>query len=214
MPAERKEQDRARFLSLWKKIAPLSDGEEVYRSLVSRYEDNSRKYHNLKHIQNCLDELSSVRELCKDADGVEIALWFHDSVYDTDFSNNEEKSADFAFEQLIKGGSDIKFAQKVKELILATKHNQKQTDIDFQFIVDIDLASLAIPFDEFTENTKLIGLEYGKIPPEKFKQGRVIFLKNMLSSVRERIYFSQYFFDKYEQKARENLTKSIEMLSK
>jgi len=212
--ADRKEQDRARFLSLWKRIAPDSDPESIYQILVSAYEDDSRKYHNLKHIQNCLDELSSVRQLCEDADAVETALWFHDVVYDTDFSDNEEKSADFAFEQLINGGADIKFAQKVKDLILATKHNKKQTVIDFQLTVDIDLTSLAIPFDEFTRNTDLIGLEYGKIPPEKFKQGRVIFLKNMLPPVRERIYFSQYFFDKYETKARENLKKSIEMLSK
>ena len=74
-------------------IAPHAD---IYARLAATYREPHRHYHTAAHISACLDELDGARELASFPFEVEAALWFHDAVYDTRASDNEERSAQWA----------------------------------------------------------------------------------------------------------------------
>ena len=49
--------------------------------------------HTLQHISECLSHFEQVQDLLEDARAVELALWFHDAVYNPKASDNEACSA-------------------------------------------------------------------------------------------------------------------------
>src|SRR3954465_15774143 len=73
---------------------------ETYEALVAAYSQKHRRYHTTAHIEYCLSEFDKARALANEPAEVEIALWFHDAIYDPYASGNEEKSADWACEFL------------------------------------------------------------------------------------------------------------------
>ena len=62
--------------------------------------------------------------------------------------------------------------ERVRQLILLTRHDRPPDSEDGKLIVDIDLASLAVPPGEFDHNTQLIRQEYPHVSEDKFRQGR------------------------------------------
>ena len=63
-------------------VAGVGHADLAFRLLENAYSAPERYYHNVKHIADCLRELSPVRDSCHDAAAVEAALLFHDYVYD------------------------------------------------------------------------------------------------------------------------------------
>ena len=55
-----------------------------------------RAYHTLRHIEACLAWMRDAPLEDDDRIAAEFAIWFHDAVYDTRASDNEERSADLA----------------------------------------------------------------------------------------------------------------------
>ena len=65
--------------------------------LTAAYSAPNRHYHNLAHIQDCLDQLARVDGLSASERAIlEAAIWWHDVVYDPARSDNEELSAQLA----------------------------------------------------------------------------------------------------------------------
>lgn len=93
-------QSKQRRLALWKYIRVQGDAEGVYADLVARYTKPHRAYHTPAHIEHCLEELKQVRHLVANPDAVEMALWYHDAIYDTRAKDNKEKSAKLALATL------------------------------------------------------------------------------------------------------------------
>jgi predicted metal-dependent HD superfamily phosphohydrolase len=177
-----------------------------------RYMERHRYYHNKTHLSQCLQELRGVSRLCADFDLVEMAIYFHDAIYDTHAHDNEERSADLFAQvaQTLEMGPEV--IEKGRRLILATKHQHEPVDIDEQIIVDIDLAILGQPWERFEEYEKQIRQEYEWVPEETFRSVRAGILKGFLE--REHIYATPEFRARYEARARENLNRSIMRLSK
>jgi predicted metal-dependent HD superfamily phosphohydrolase len=66
-------------------------------ALSAAYTAPARHYHNLKHIEDCLGALASVDNLSAvEREILEQAIWWHDVVYDSTRSDNEELSARLA----------------------------------------------------------------------------------------------------------------------
>lgn len=61
--------------------------------LVARWLEPHRHYHDVRHLAQCLTALGQLG--CRDG-VVELAAWFHDSVYDGVPGDDEERSAAFA----------------------------------------------------------------------------------------------------------------------
>jgi predicted metal-dependent HD superfamily phosphohydrolase len=53
-----------------------------YQRLTDAYAEPQRHYHNQQHIAECLAEFDQARHLAQQPTAVELALWFHDAVYD------------------------------------------------------------------------------------------------------------------------------------
>lgn len=180
---------------------------EVFQQLIAAYTSRDRHYHDLRHIADCLREFDSVKHLAHDPHAIEVAIWFHDVVYDGARQDNEERSAEIADEALQRLGASTALRRDVEALILFTRHDRDPDTSDGKLIVDIDLASLGRSAEVFDANGRAIRQEYANVPEEDFRKGRASLLGMFLS--RPRIYMTDEFFNRYEQQARQNLQRSL-----
>ena len=185
--------------------------------IISSYDRPERAYHNLTHLQECLEEFDRVRPLIMNPSAVELALWYHDIVYDTHprFTGwNEAASAGVAYDHLSDLGLAGDFICKVQHLILVTRHDRlyPDSDRDSQFIADIDLSIFGKSQARVDQYERGIRKEYDWVKdPEVFKQRRREILKMFLA--RGKIYQTAYFQKLYEEAARANLGRLIAGLS-
>jgi predicted metal-dependent HD superfamily phosphohydrolase len=191
------------WVELWGRIGAVGDPLPVYQSLVKRYAEPHRAYHNLGHVQDCLQEFENARSLATDADAVEVAIWFHDAVYDPKAKDNEELSAQLA-EYLFQAADLLEaFTEKVTRLILATKHDAPPENKDAALLIDIDLSILGQPREKFAEYEAAIRQEYAWADSAEFAAGRCRLLREFLK--RPSIYQTDFFRAKYEETARKNV---------
>lgn len=196
--------------ALWQRLGAQGQASVVYNDLALRYSEPHRVYHTLQHIGHCLDELGQVRHLASNPDAVELALWYHDAVYDTKTKDSEERSAALAVEMVRNASLSKVFGQSVANLIMATKHSGDLSDPDVQLLVDIDLSTLGQSEDKFDEYEQQVRKEYEWVPKDAFVFGRSAILKSFLD--RKNIYATQFFCDKYETQARKNINNSLNHL--
>ena len=181
--------------------------DDIYRELVSAYTGPDRHYHDIRHIADCLREFDGVRHLAHNPDALQVAIWFHDVVYDGRRMDNEEQSAEVAADALQRLGASDAFIEQVQQLILFTRHNTEPDTPDGKLMVDIDLTSLALAPDRFDENSRSIRSEYLHVPDETFVRNRNDMLGGLLK--RPRIYYTDVFYDRCEGQARENLERVV-----
>ena len=183
---------------------------ETYQALLSAHAQPHRAYHTLDHIAACLRHLDDVRDLAERPDEIEMALWFHDAIYEPYSSTNEDDSAEWAADWLQDMGSAKEVFSRIADYILATKTHDAPTSIDGRLMLDIDLSILgARPsvYDAFELN---IRREYTRVPGFIFRKKRKAILEGFLA--RKRLYSSDYFFDTLEAPARINLLRAISIL--
>jgi len=150
-------------------------------------------------------------DIVKNPIALNCAIWYHDAVYNPLAKDNEEKSAEYAYNSLLKIKFGKRFAEKVKNLVLATKPgNYPLNDSDSRLLADIDLSIFGKSTNEFDIYEKNIRKEYQMIPDSRFKKGRIEILKSILQ--RPSVYYTDFFRKKYELSARKNLARSIENL--
>jgi predicted metal-dependent HD superfamily phosphohydrolase len=111
---------------------------------------------------------------------VELAIWFHDAVYDTGRSDNEEKSAAWAEAVILQAGLSGRIAERVRSLILASRHREEVTDNDAQLLVDVDLSILGRETEVFWGYDGDIRKEYAWVPEDVFWRERVRILRGFL----------------------------------
>ncbi len=201
-----------RWAQIWRQVTTAGDPQSVYQDLVSRYSEPQRHYHNLTHLGQCLAEFDSARQSAKDPTAVEVAIWFHDAVYDTHAADNEERSAELAKERIAQAGGGAGSSESVAALVLATKTHDPALNPDAPLLVDVDLSILGKPKERFREYEAQIRREYEWVPVETFRAKRAEILERFLA--RDRIYTTDHFFDKYEQPARTNLRNLIRILTR
>lgn len=178
----------------------------------SIYSRPKRFYHTLEgHVKDCLEEFDNVKSLSKDPLEAEAALWFHDIVYDPLGEENEEQSAGLACRLLSKSNLQNYSFQNIFNLIIATDHQEVPKDNDGKLVVDIDLSIFGKPKEVFDEYEANIRKEYSYYNDKKFNAGRKHVLEKFLE--REQIYYTDFFRDKYEEKARANLKHSLTKLN-
>ena len=206
-----KNRSEQRWLALWQRLGAQGDASAVYNDLVARYSEPHRAYHTLQHIGHCLDELEQTRYLAENPDAVELALWYHDAIYDTKAKDSEERSATLAVEMVKNASLSDNLGQSVANLIMTTKHTTAPTNPDDQLLVDIDLSILGQTEDRFDEYERQVRKEYEWVPEDQFVAGRSAILKSFLD--RPNIYSTRFFRNKYEVQAKANIARSLAKLS-
>lgn len=177
-----------------------------FLAVLQAYSNPKRGYHNLDHLAQVLDAFERVRDAAEDPEAVELALWFHDLVYEPMVPGNEEASARKASEALLAAGLPAPFAQRVHDLVLATRHDAVPRDLDARLVVDCDLSILGASPEVFDAYERGVRAEYAAVPEDAWKAGRAAILAQFLA--RERI-FSTSQFAHLEAAARENLGRAM-----
>lgn len=179
----------------------------LFDSLAARYSEPHRAYHNLRHIEECFDSLGPAAHLAERLPEVQLALWFHDAIYDPRARDNEQASADLARDSLTSAGASSATSSRIHDLVLATRHRTPAQLPDGRLVADLDLAILAAPKDRFREYQEQIRMEYAWMPREEFRRRRMEILEGFLS--RDAIYQTDWFKARLEQAARANIAEEI-----
>ena len=202
---------RARWEAVWQKLHAQAVPYDVLEELISAYASPDRFYHNLTHIEDCLSIFDQTSYLARYAEEVELAIWFHDSVYDTRRNDNEQRSAEWARLVISRAGLSEDITDRVTRSILATRHDQEIIETDARLLVDVDLSILGREADIFWRYEANIRKEYGWVPANVFRQRRLGILRRFLD--RKYIYYHETFRDMFEARARMNIKHAITHLS-
>jgi len=188
----------------------LSEHMDVYDKLVAAYGEAHRSYHTLQHIDACLHHLDAVAELADRPHEIEMALWFHDAIYNPFSGTNEQDSAKWAREFLKQGEIANDSIKRIYALIMVTRNHTNTSEVDTGLMLDIDLSILGAPPEIYDQFEKNIRKEYRRVPGFIFRKKRKEILQSFLDSTQ--IYNRPYFSDMLEAQAKENLSRTIAAL--
>jgi predicted metal-dependent HD superfamily phosphohydrolase len=203
----------ARFHSLWQRNlteSAVDDSQAIYQRLLAGYHEPQRHYHTLDHIKHCLGMFEDCKSLVHDPDSLEMAIWFHDVILVCGRRDNEALSAELYLE-LSAGIQLDETRQLVKHLIMATLHNgDSLDDADSIYMVDIDLSSFGLSWDGFLRDSLNLRAENPHLGDQDYQLNQTGFQRSLLA--RPRFFLSDYFFDRFEKQARDNLARYFEYL--
>lgn len=199
--------DRGRWLLTWGELG-LSPSDEEWTALEARMTEKHRAYHNLQHLRECLGWLHRVRSHVQAPAEVELAIWYHDAVYESMRGDNEEKSADLAVQALQAAGAAAEVLGRIRRHILATKQHLPGAEGDTAWMIDIDLAILGADEARFAEYEQQVRREYRWVPGFVFRRKRKEFLRSLLA--RPAIYQTAFFHERLEARARGNLARAVD----
>lgn len=204
---------KSRWLQLVRGLGiPEARAAEIWRELRAAYGADGRFYHNLTHIQHTLDVADQLREVAVDFTAVQLALWFHDVVYDPRRSDNEAQSAAYAERVLRPLGVPDALLAKVTTLILTTKAHKATNDPDVWVVLDADLAILSAPPARYDAYAQAIRQEYSFVPEEAYVVGRTAVLQKFLA--RSPFYFTEQMRGWGDTAVYENLARELAELKK
>ena len=133
-----------------------------------------RHYHDRRHLGECLALWTRWRTHCERPGEVAVALWFHDAVYDPRADDNELRGAAWAARSLRAAGVSSAVAQRVHDLVMATRHGAPTGGVslggnvavaaDADALLDIDLAILGSRAERFERYDRDVRLEYADVP--------------------------------------------------
>jgi len=201
---------RRRFADLLGRLGASADAAHLFDRLHAAYAAPDRAYHDTRHLTDCLAELDGAPDLGADRDLAEAALWFHDVVYDARSSDNEERSAAWAAQELEAAGVSPRATAEVARLIRLTRHSEPTPDPTGRLVCDIDLVVLGRDPAGFAEFERGIRKEYAWVPELVYRAGRGQVLQALLA--RRSIYQTDHFQRRYEAAARRNLEALIARL--
>ena len=200
----------------WNDLSAFYTSEEPLRAksfdvIREKYSEKGRFYHNLSHIEALLSLFESLKHMIHDRNAIRFAIWFHDVIYNTRRSDNEEKSAELAsliLSELCVDNGAIEFA---RELILATRsHTGLDLSEDAKLFLDMDLSILGSSEQVYREYSKAIRKEYSWVPSLMYRRSRKKILKGF--SERDRLYFTEEMNKRFEKQARINIEEEIRSL--
>lgn len=201
----------ASWRRLWTELGAQSIDGGLFNQLVAAYSERHRHYHTLQHLRECLAHCEAAASLALHPAEVELALWFHDAVYDPHQGDNEERSAEWAWRSILAAGCGEEVAQRVQASVLATQsHAAAGRDADVQLVLDIDLAILGAAPARFADYGRQVRAEYAHLPDAEWRAGRTRILAGFLA--RPRIYATPAFHDALEHRARENIAQELAAL--
>ncbi|AZA79782.1 hypothetical protein EG347_20985 [Chryseobacterium sp. G0186] len=184
--------------------------DSLWKEIEIKYTEKGRHYHNLLHLENMFQEIEVVKNRISNFTALSFSLFYHDIVYNATSKSNEEKSALTAEARLTDLHLHTDDIKLISSQILATKYHQKSEDEDTNYLLDADLSILGKDLESYLAYTKMIRKEYSIYPDLLYKPGRKKVLKHFLELTS--IFKTEYFKEKYEAKARENIARELQLL--
>jgi len=202
----------ARWLEPWAAlgVARSAQLDELHVQVLARYREPQRHYHTLQHLDECFARWPELRSHAAHPAETELALWYHDAIYDTHRTDNEVLSAGLARDTALGLGVAADCAQRIADLILFTRHAVEPDGPDAEALVDVDLSILGAAPARFDEYEVHVRKEYSWVPEDIFRKRRGEVLEQFLA--RRHIYSTSLFRARYEPNARANLARSLKSL--
>ena len=201
-----------RFSSLWRRCLVAGAEIDVARTfdeLVELYSQPHRCYHTMSHIDHCLTQMDVGAKAMGGNDAVEMALWYHDAVYDPRSNDNEQRSAEL-FTKRAQAVVADGFCAAVCRLIDVTTHRNSPAADDEKFVVDVDLSGFGMPWPEFNDDSARVRRECSHLSDSQFETQQCRFLQCLLD--RKSVFSTDFFRDRYEVIARANISRQLAIL--
>jgi predicted metal-dependent HD superfamily phosphohydrolase len=198
------------WLASWRALEADPPDADLFLRLCERYSEGHRAYHTLNHIRECFQQLAGYPLEPDQRGELEIALWFHDAIYDTQRHDNENLSAAWAADSLERAAVPQQVIANVRDLILITKCHSTPATPDQALMIDIDLSILGAAPDRFYEYERQIRHEYSWLPEDAYRDARSRVLREFQD--RHLLYTTEHFRKTLEVRARENLARSLRSL--
>jgi predicted metal-dependent HD superfamily phosphohydrolase len=185
--------------------------ERLWTEIRAAYNQSTRHYHNLLHLDNLVAELLPVRNQINEWQVIVFSIAYHDIVYNTLKQDNEEKSARLAMKHLAELQFPSHKKEKCRQQILYTKGHQVSDDPDTNYFTDADLSILGHDSNDYLDYARKIRKEYKLYPDLLYNPGRRKVLAAFLAM--KTIFKTKHFADKYEERARTNISAELALLS-
>lgn len=193
--------------------------DNTIETLVDCYMQEHRHYHNLEHIDACLEELQRFEGKIDDSSLFEVVLMisFHDAVYevgpDVKPGMNEHESAGMFMTSIEARAVGEESADIIYDGILHSARHTETIPRDElspsqMLFLDIDLHGMGKDYDVFLRNGENIRKEFAWVNDTLFRLGRIAFFHKMLE--RSRIYYTDDMYHKYEANTRKNIQRWLE----
>jgi predicted metal-dependent HD superfamily phosphohydrolase len=188
---------------------------EMWDDVRAAYATPGRAYHTFEHVLEVMERFAEVERDLGWARPLEtqVAVLYHDAVYVPGRHDNEAESARLmraSIERLLPSAPSVDVA-RVEQLISWTARHGKLTpadvDVEAARFLDCDMAILGAPPERFAEYERQIASEYSVLPPDVYAAGRRHFLEGVLAA--RRIFLSDYFHEKLDAAARDNLRRAL-----
>jgi len=183
----------------------------LWDEVERNYSKPDRHYHNLSHLHSLLSELKIYKDKFANWDVIIFAIAYHDLVYNTLKSNNEERSAEIAIKRLTKISFPENLTVFCTQLILATKKHEPGA-FEINLFTDADLSVLGSDPDTYKEYSKQIRCEYSIYPEIIYNRGRKKVLTHFLNM--DKIFKTNEFSARYELNARINIQSELTLLTR
>jgi len=190
---------------------PLTGRDNLHEALLAAYADQSRGYHDTRHLAEVLDRIAEMAETTTfDRRAVVLAAWFHDAVYDGQ-PGAEERSARWALAEFGDRPDGDVDGQEVARLVRLTEHHRPDDDdVNGCVLSDADLAILAAPADRYDEYTADVRREYAEVPDDAFAAGRAAILRDLIA--KPRLFHTAHARTHWEARARANVERELSVL--
>ncbi len=178
--------------------------------LARRYAEPHRRYHTWAHVVACLEARRRITEATLPE--VDLALLFHDAVYEPLARDNEARSADLLVEEGRRAWMHDALLQRARALVAATRHDAMDA-IDSEeacIVADADLAILGAEPLRFERYEAQVREEYACVDDAAFAAGRAAVLRGLLA--RPTLYATRAGQRAWEGRARQNLEASLRRL--
>lgn len=198
-----------RFLAAWHFFVP-ADARLTPEGLavLAAYDAPTRAYHTLAHLADVLDQLEWAKTRIADAAPdtfarIELALFYHDAVYDPRASDNEAQSRDLFLRHAAAFGMRDDDTAAIARLIDITAAHTQASALDERILCDCDLAILGAEQPAFAAYDRNIRREYAHVPAALYTLRRAAVLRRFLDQ--PRLFKTAAFHDRYDAQARANL---------
>ncbi|WP_458097553.1 HD domain-containing protein [Roseomonas sp. WA12] len=181
-------------------------------ALRERLAEPHRVYHGQSHIDSMLRGMQALPALSH-PDAMELAIWYHDAIYDPAARDNEERSAALLRADL----SGLVHPQVIgiaAEMIRLTAGHALPPDLpenwreDVTLFLDLDLAVLGAPPAEYDVYERGIAAEFEPVHGrDAYRNGRAAFLRGLLA--RPRLFLTDRFHEALDRTARGNIARAL-----
>lgn len=195
-----------RWEAMWDRLG-LTPRTGSFETVFARWNEPHRGYHTPRHLLETLRVYEILSPYSEAPDLGQVALWHHDVIYNVNQGDNEERSADLAYNTFVKCGGDVAQGEEIRKMVISTSHRYRVSNIEAAIVVDADLAILGSTPERFDEYEEQVRREYPSASEPHYVAGRLKAMTPFLD--RPTLFRTPLLRDLLEARGRENLTRSL-----